>query len=76
MVQHSWSPPEIDLLTNAADSAFLLFLGGSGVRGDEVGGAVSDLLDESSFDASPAHAIPGPVGKAAAKAADKLKPGN
>jgi pyruvate dehydrogenase (quinone)/pyruvate oxidase len=35
---------------------------------------VKDLLDESSFQASPAHRIPGPVGKAAAKVADKLRP--
>jgi pyruvate dehydrogenase (quinone) len=34
---------------------------------------VKDLLDESSFDASPAHAIPGPVGRAAAKIAGKLQ---
>lgn len=34
---------------------------------------VRDLLDESSFDASPAHAVPGPVGKAAAKIAGKLQ---
>jgi pyruvate dehydrogenase (quinone)/pyruvate oxidase len=34
---------------------------------------VKDLLDESSFDASPAHAVPGPVGKAAAKLAGKLQ---
>jgi pyruvate dehydrogenase (quinone) len=35
---------------------------------------VKDMLDESSFDASPAHHVPGPVGKAAAKVADKLRP--
>ena len=34
---------------------------------------VKDMLDESSFDASPAHAIPGPIGKAAAKVADQLR---
>jgi pyruvate dehydrogenase (quinone) len=34
---------------------------------------VGDMLDESSFEASPAHAVPGPVGKAAAKIADKLR---
>ena len=34
---------------------------------------VRDLLDESSFDASPAHSVPGPVGKAAAKIAGKLQ---
>ncbi len=34
---------------------------------------VKDLLDESSFTASPAHAVPGPVGQAAAKIAGKLK---
>jgi hypothetical protein len=31
------------------------------------------MLDESSFEASPAHRVPGPAGKAAAKIADKLK---
>lgn len=34
---------------------------------------VKDMLDESSFQASPAHAVPGPVGKAAAKVAGKLR---
>jgi pyruvate dehydrogenase (quinone)/pyruvate oxidase len=34
---------------------------------------VRDLLDESSFDASPAHAVPGPVGRAAARIAGKLQ---
>jgi len=34
---------------------------------------VKDLLDESSFDASPAHAIPGPVGRDTAKIAGKLQ---
>ena len=34
---------------------------------------VKDMLGESSFDASPAHAVPGPVGKAAAKIAGKLQ---
>ena len=34
---------------------------------------VRDLLDESSFEASPAHAVPGPVGKAAAKLTGKLR---
>ena len=34
---------------------------------------VRDMLDESSFDASPAHSVPGPVGKAAAKIAGKLR---
>jgi pyruvate dehydrogenase (quinone)/pyruvate oxidase len=34
---------------------------------------VRDLLDESSFDASPAHAVPGPVGRAAAKIAGRLQ---
>src|SRR5919108_2860309 len=34
---------------------------------------VRDLLDEASFDASPAHAVPGPLGKAAARAAGKLQ---
>jgi pyruvate dehydrogenase (quinone)/pyruvate oxidase len=33
-----------------------------------------DMLDEASFDASPAHAVPGPVAKAAAKLTDKLRP--
>jgi pyruvate dehydrogenase (quinone) len=32
---------------------------------------VKDLLDESSFEASPAH-LPGPLGQAAGKLADKL----
>jgi pyruvate dehydrogenase (quinone)/pyruvate oxidase len=32
-----------------------------------------DLLDESSFEASPAHAVPGPIGKAGAKITDKLR---
>jgi pyruvate dehydrogenase (quinone)/pyruvate oxidase len=35
---------------------------------------VKDMLDESSFEASPAHAVPGPAGRAAAKIASKLKP--
>ena len=34
---------------------------------------VRDLLDESTFEASPAHAVPGPVGRAAAKIAGKLQ---
>ena len=34
---------------------------------------VKDMLDESSFQASPAHAVPGPVGRAAAKIADKVR---
>ena len=34
---------------------------------------VRDLLDESTFDASPAHAVPGPLGKAAARVASQLK---
>ncbi len=33
---------------------------------------VKDMLDESSFEASPGHIIPTPVGKAAAKVADKI----
>jgi hypothetical protein len=37
---------------------------------------VKDLLDESSFDASPAHSVPGALGRAAAKAAGKLKGGD
>lgn len=36
---------------------------------------VKDLLDETSFDASPAHAVPGAIGRAAAKAASKLQGG-
>jgi pyruvate dehydrogenase (quinone)/pyruvate oxidase len=36
---------------------------------------VKDMLDESSFEASPAHAIPGPLGRAASKIAGKLQPG-
>jgi pyruvate dehydrogenase (quinone) len=32
-----------------------------------------DMLDESSFEASPAHAVPGPLGKAGAKITDKLR---
>jgi hypothetical protein len=32
-----------------------------------------DMLDESSFEASPAHAVPGPIGKAGAKITDKLR---
>jgi pyruvate dehydrogenase (quinone)/pyruvate oxidase len=34
-----------------------------------------DMLDESSFEASPAHFVPGPVGRAASKIAGKLQPG-
>jgi pyruvate dehydrogenase (quinone) len=34
---------------------------------------VRDMLDESSFEASPAHAVPGPLGKAAAKIAGRLQ---
>jgi pyruvate dehydrogenase (quinone)/pyruvate oxidase len=34
---------------------------------------VRDLLDESSFDASPAHSVPGPVARAAAKITGKLQ---
>lgn len=37
---------------------------------------VKDLLDESSFEASPAHRVPGPLGRTAAKIADKLQPGD
>jgi pyruvate dehydrogenase (quinone)/pyruvate oxidase len=33
-----------------------------------------DMLDESSFEASPAHIVPGPVGRAASKIAGKLRP--
>jgi pyruvate dehydrogenase (quinone) len=36
---------------------------------------VKDLLDESSFEASPAHSVPGPVGRAAAKIVGKVPPG-
>jgi pyruvate dehydrogenase (quinone)/pyruvate oxidase len=32
-----------------------------------------DMLDESSFEASPAHAVPGPIGRAGGKIADKLR---
>lgn len=39
------------------------------------GKMTKDVLDEASFDASPAHAVPGPVAKAAAKLTDKLRPG-
>jgi len=34
---------------------------------------VKDLLDESPFDASPPHGIPGPVGRDTAKIAGKLQ---
>ena len=34
---------------------------------------VKDMLDESSFEASPAHAVPGPVGEAGARLADRLR---
>ena len=34
---------------------------------------VRDMLDESSFDASPAHSVPGPVARAAAKITGKLQ---
>jgi pyruvate dehydrogenase (quinone)/pyruvate oxidase len=34
---------------------------------------VKDMLDESSFEASPAHAVPGPVGRAASKIAEKFQ---
>jgi len=34
---------------------------------------VKDLLDESTFDASPGHVIPGKVGKAAAGVAGRLR---
>jgi pyruvate dehydrogenase (quinone) len=34
---------------------------------------VKDMLDESSFEASPAHSVPGPVGKAAAAVAERLR---
>ena len=36
---------------------------------------VKDMLDESSFDASPAHSVPGGLGKGAAKIAGKLRDG-
>lgn len=34
---------------------------------------VKDLLDESSFDASPGHFIPGKIGKATSGVAGKLR---
>lgn len=34
---------------------------------------VKDMLDESSFDASPARPVPGKVGRAAAKVAGRLR---
>jgi hypothetical protein len=34
-----------------------------------------DMLDESSFEASPAHAVPGLLGRAGAKVAGELRPG-
>jgi pyruvate dehydrogenase (quinone) len=34
---------------------------------------VKDVLDESSFDASPGHVVPGAIGRAAARVADKLR---
>ncbi len=34
---------------------------------------VKDMLDESTFEASPAHSIPGPLGKGAARIADRLQ---
>ncbi len=34
---------------------------------------VKDMLDEATFDASPGHVIPGPVGRAAAGLAGKLR---
>lgn len=37
---------------------------------------VKDMLDESSFEASPAHVVPGPVGKAAAEIARKFARGD
>jgi pyruvate dehydrogenase (quinone)/pyruvate oxidase len=37
---------------------------------------VKDLLDETSFEASPAHAVPSPLGRAAAKVAGKLQDGD
>jgi pyruvate dehydrogenase (quinone) len=36
---------------------------------------VKDMLDESSFEASPAHSIPGSLGKGAAKIAGRLQRG-
>jgi pyruvate dehydrogenase (quinone) len=36
---------------------------------------VKDMLDESSFEASPAHPIPGSLGRGAARIADKLQRG-
>jgi pyruvate dehydrogenase (quinone)/pyruvate oxidase len=34
---------------------------------------VKDVLDESSFDASPGHFVPNAIGRAAARVADKLR---
>ncbi|MFC0863963.1 thiamine pyrophosphate-dependent enzyme [Sphaerimonospora cavernae] len=34
---------------------------------------VKDLLDEASFEASPGHVIPGPIGRAAAEVVEKLR---
>jgi pyruvate dehydrogenase (quinone)/pyruvate oxidase len=34
---------------------------------------VKDMLDESSFEASPARSVPGPIGKAGAKIAEHLR---
>ena len=36
---------------------------------------VKDMLDESSFEASPGHAIPGPVAKVAGKVVDRITHG-
>ncbi|MBO0818654.1 MAG: pyruvate oxidase, partial [Actinobacteria bacterium] len=36
---------------------------------------VKDMLDESSFEASPAHRLPGPVGRAGARIAGRLRSG-
>jgi pyruvate dehydrogenase (quinone)/pyruvate oxidase len=36
---------------------------------------VRDMLEESTFEASPAHAVPGPVGRAGAKIAGRLRGG-
>jgi pyruvate dehydrogenase (quinone) len=34
---------------------------------------IKDVLDESSFEASPGHVVPGPIGRAAVKVAEKLR---
>jgi pyruvate dehydrogenase (quinone) len=34
---------------------------------------VEDMLDEASFEASPAHTVPGPIGQAGAKIVEHLR---